>query len=226
MLILRAPPPPRGYHPGRIANLATPRKNHGHEIDWPVGWSQSEKIKWIHHPKSTSCTKRVCDLAKAKSYDGMAKNERQVETIVSLAARRAKCSQRVGHLATPKKSFLKSWNFIESRRAEEPITQISEGAKNCVPSQRIETLSVAKGFHTKFQHANLSFWNVRRQALNTTCPDRTAQLAKFIERPSINDVNYNPHCFVVTTGAKKAVCSSRLQELSKPKANRFSADFA
>jgi len=68
--------------------------------------------------------------------------DRQVQTIVSEAARRAQCTQRVQHLSTPKKSFLKSWNFIDSRRAEEPITKISSAAKKCAASSRIETLSV------------------------------------------------------------------------------------
>ena len=143
--------------------------------------------------------------------------DRQVQTIVSQAARGAKCTQRVKHLSIPKKSFLKSWYFIDSRLPEEPITKISASAKKCTATPRIESLSTAKLFHREFRAPNLRFWNVRRSAMAITCPERSSELAKPITRSSIDHVNYNPHAFVVTAAAKTAVCSPRVDELSIPK---------
>ena len=78
----------------------------------------------------------MCELAKAKSYLHNMETDRDVQTLVSRAAKNAICSSQVQQLSIPKKSNLKSEYFMDNREPEEPITKISKAAKKCVASPR------------------------------------------------------------------------------------------
>lgn len=113
---------------------------------------------------------------------------REVETVVTSAAKKAVCSSRTEELSKPK-NHSNDHYFIENRKPEHPITKVTKSALKYQVSGRIQQLAKHNEFSKDFTPPNLKFWVVKRSALKTKCPERFEVLAKPIARNSMEEVS-------------------------------------
>jgi len=166
--------------------------------------------------KNATATERLIHLAVPKKESPLFLGGREVETVVTSAAKKAVCSSRTEELSKPK-NHSNDHYFIENRKPEHPITKVTKSALKYQVSGRIQQLAKHNEFSKDFTPPNLKFWVVKRSALKTKCPERFEVLAKPIARNSMEEAQLKSNAFMVSEAAKKAKCSARLESLATPK---------
>ncbi|XP_078533700.1 sperm microtubule associated protein 2-like [Lissotriton helveticus] len=101
-------------------------------------------------------------------------------------------------------------------KTELPIRPISKMARCAVATPRMEELAKPKHFSTECQPGRSSIWHVSRRTARAIATPRTVELAQPVKRVPMNTAQYNPDAFIVKEAAKKALCSSWNETLSKP----------
>ncbi|XP_046547366.1 LOW QUALITY PROTEIN: testicular haploid expressed gene protein-like [Haliotis rubra] len=190
----------------RLEELARHRSTH-HEYKehrptpiWPVKKTALD----------ASATERVEVLSQPKGLHGEFKIERSPYSVVTQAARSVSASKRLQSLAVPKNR--EDRYCINDYEWGQP-SEVSPEAKKATASSRVESLAEAKGYHDNFKGENPVQWPVSDQALKAIASLRLQQLARPRSRTMIKD-DYDP--YKVTTAAKKARATPRMEELCAP----------
>ncbi|XP_014844080.1 PREDICTED: uncharacterized protein LOC106918669 [Poecilia mexicana] len=110
-------------------------------------------------------TARLLQLSQPKqTHPDYRSNRESAASIVSLASRTARISQRLAQLSLPK---LKQSNIrYQLGRFEEPIWIVSRAAKKASANVRVETLAAPKQLHKDYIPPQEPEWNLRDAKTN------------------------------------------------------------
>jgi len=223
MLLMRAPPPPRGYSVRRVLDLSKPKKNYGanHVCYYNQRILDSSRFKF----RETS--ERIKELAKSKMEKHIKSGELDpaytkyscgLQTPiwkVAESAKQYKCGDRLLCLAKPK-----SYDdiYIPDRNV---CNIIAPAVLSASCTSRIQALAKPKRSFSADHHYIDSrqpedpITNVSRQARMHQASERTEELS----RAKFTHSKFNPpnlHFWHVKRSALKAECPARCDELAKP----------
>ncbi|XP_046378520.1 testicular haploid expressed gene protein-like isoform X4 [Haliotis rufescens] len=197
----------------RVMELAKPKRSHQeymeHRPQFFYSCGRSSPI-WDVDEGAAGCgdRARTVQLAQHKPYHKDFQSSRQVQTVIPSPALKARTSERIESLATPKDR--------NPGPFREPQWTVSAAAKNSSASTRSMELARAKGTTEGFQPAKEVEWPVTRAAKRAVASSRLDELSQPIVRASMDHVQFNPDAFVVRESALKGVVPRRIEDLAQP----------
>ncbi|XP_051785897.1 testicular haploid expressed gene protein-like [Erpetoichthys calabaricus] len=186
-----------------------PRPSYVHGCGCSTPINQVNREALACHPSV-----RVQSLAYPKKIHPDYRIDREVETYITPAARRARGSPRLEQLACPRTRD--NMLFFSLGRPEEVIRPVSSAACNSTANPRTQELAKHKIVSKRYLPARDSAWLVSPGARSAAASPRTLELCKPISRQPMDLLQYNPDVFLVKEAAMRAKCSPRIQELSQP----------
>jgi len=151
---------------------------------------------------------RTNDLARPKVTHKDYQGARQVEWLVSQAAKTAGTSGRIESLARPKNR--KDGSF------RNPEWVVSKSARNAQAASRVQELAQPKKLTDSYRPNRSVEWKVHRFALRAFVTDRLKQLAAPIIRDTMDNVQFDPLAFQVKASALRGKVPDRIYDLSQP----------
>jgi len=151
---------------------------------------------------------RTQTLSAAKRVHTEYLPNRDVKTVIPPTALRAKPTERLDNLSTPKKR-----DDGPFRSANWDVTDF---ARKAVPSGRCSELAKHKSIVEGYSPAREVIWSVPRSALRAGISTRVGELSQPIIRASMDHVQFDPDAFIVKENALKGRCSKRVEELAQP----------
>ncbi|KAH9513335.1 hypothetical protein Btru_034650 [Bulinus truncatus] len=155
-----------------------------------------------------SASSRVSSLANHKPYHPRFQPEKALPWEVPEPAKKAKATERVELLSSPK---ARSEGLFR-----DAIWPVSENALNSTPTPRCLELARAKSLADGFQPARDIEWPVSKAAKQAAPSERLNALAQPIQRMNMNILQFNPEAFKVKPQALKGQIPSRVNELAQP----------
>ncbi|CAI7993362.1 Testicular haploid expressed gene protein-like [Geodia barretti] len=151
---------------------------------------------------------RTASLAQSKRTHRLYIPAREVQTVVSRAAKGCTASEHTERLAKAKEKAEGPFR--------EPQSQVSEAAKRARPTDRILDLARPKKVAEGYQPCRDVEWKVSNGAKNAVASNRMSEMAGPIIRETMDHVQFNPDAFKVSEAARKATASARIKELAQP----------
>ncbi|XP_062520313.1 sperm microtubule associated protein 2-like [Corticium candelabrum] len=175
---------------------------------WPVSKS-AQKAK---------STPRLEVLSQPKATHREYEPAREIQTVVSDAAKHAGCSDRLRTLCQHKtypnsEDELRNWDWSTWE------SSVPQRAKTAEPSSHTLQLAEEKKPHPQWKPSRSVQWKVSRAALNHELSETSQKLAQPKERGQQED--YNPKAWKVSSASLQAQASARLQELCLPLARKM-----
>ena len=163
---------------------------------------------------TTEPTARLETLSKSKSFHQDYEAPKSSYSFVTDAAKSANASGRVESLAKPKNSTALPTNQSLWDWSEWDYT-VSEAAKSATPSDHTLRLSLPKKPHSNYKECKEVQWAVSGTTLKALPSLRVQQLARSKSRSQFID-HYDENAYKVSSAAKHAQATPRLEELCAP----------
>ncbi|XP_034628660.1 testicular haploid expressed gene protein-like isoform X3 [Trachemys scripta elegans] len=196
----------------RILKLAEPKK---YQTAYLKQRPRSSP-EWPMPTAALTCeaSQRVLELARPKSVHPGFVLDRKVETQITDTARMTLTPPRTQRLAQPK--VQKNTLCYDRGSPESMIRPVSRSAQQAVANVRTLELAKAKAVSPEYLPARDTERPVTKAAKHAVTTPRIEELSQPCKRPTANLAQFDPDAFLVKESAKKAVCSSRLQNLARP----------
>lgn len=164
--------------------------------------------------KTAEVSARVAALAESKQLNADYEFSRPVQSQVSRAARSTEPSSRVQTLSQQKPHLIwPSYDTVQDKPFNEPITTVSAPARQTRPTGRLEQLAEHRRPVAMYKFERPVRWDVSDNAKNATATNRLQQLARPKSARLMKD-DFDP--YRVSVGAKNSAATARVCELSAP----------
>lgn len=162
---------------------------------------------WTLSTATQNCGERprTTTLANYRDYHPNYQGERQIQSIVSEAAKSTQPSERISNLASAKKR--------PEGPFREPLWPVSEQAKSVVATPRCAELARAKPLAEGFQLHREIEWPISKAARRAQASTRITALAQPVNRATMDHVQFNPYAFQVKESALTGQMPKRIADL-------------
>ncbi|KAK0051975.1 testicular haploid expressed protein [Biomphalaria pfeifferi] len=193
----------------QLANSKTYPLHTPNRIEFVYSCGRSSPIWSVPNSAlNSTATPRVLNLSQHKPYHPRFQPEKSLPWEVPEPAKKAKASERVEQLASPKAR--------PEGPFREPTWQITERALKSVASPRCLELARSKSLVEGFLPAKDIEWPVSRAAKQASASERITALSQPIQRMNMNILQFNPEAFKVKPQALKGQIPARVNELAQP----------
>lgn len=171
--------------------------------------------KWVVTPAAQKATPSTVieSLSRPKAIHRDWVEGGPVQTIVKPAAKKANASDRLIQLSTPKRGAATMVMEEPETPYNEGISKINPAALRAAPSSRVEELAKEKQTHAAYQPPCPVQSIVNPKTMSAKASAHIVQLARPKDRKELEE---NPNVWKVSTGAKAAQASQRINELAAP----------
>lgn len=209
-----------------LRRLSTPKTHHpNHEPnrlldDVSTTGGGRESPIWRVNAAALKCGERprTVELAKSRQYHPDYQQNKESESVIPKEVKNYEASERTRKLSLPKSRLEEQ--IYKPSSPEQPIRNVSRGARSASPSARAIELSRSRGYKDGYVGNRSPYWSVSKSARRVTASTRIAELSTPVVRTSMETQQYNPDAFNVKPIALKAMCTERTTQLAQPVVRR------